>query len=280
MPDILMRYPGGLAKALTLSYDDGVDTDITLMDILDKHGIRCTFNINSGLFSAEGTVFPPEKYHRRMTARQAVEAYSGRPHEVAVHAATHPFLDKIPLSMATWEVIADRRNLEELFGGTVRGMAYPYGAYSDEVVDALRCCGIAYSRTTKSTEGFSIPTDWLRLPATCHHNNPRLDELCDSFLEKKVQHGAILFYLWGHSYEFERDNNWEVIERFAEKMGGKEDIWYATNIEIYDYIQDYNRLQVSVDGSYVYNPTARELFFAYGKSKTVYSVKPGESIKI
>ena len=280
MPDILMRYPGGLAKALTLSYDDGVDTDIPFMDILDKHGIRCTFNINSGLFSEEGTVFPPEKYHRRMTARQAVEAYSGRPHEVAVHAVTHPFLDKIPLAVATWEVIADRRNLEALFGGTIRGMAYPYGTYSDDVVDALRCCGIAYSRTTKSTYSFAIPTDWLRLHPLCHHNDSRLDELCDSFLEKMVQNGAILFYLWGHTYEFERDNNWEIIQRFAEKMGGKEDIWYATNIEIYDYIQDYNRLQVSVDGNYVYNPTARELFFAYGKYRTIYSVKPGESIKL
>ena len=280
MSNIYMRYPGGLSKALTLSYDDGVDTDIRLMDILDKKGIRCTFNINSGLFSPEGTIFPPEKYHRRMTERQALEAYSGRPHEVAVHALTHAYLDKIPQPMATWEVAADRKNLEAIFGGTIRGMAYPYGGFSDEVVEALKCCGIAYSRTTKASYSFVLPTDWLRLHPLCHHNDARLNELCDAFLAKNVQFAPIIFYLWGHSYEFEKDNNWERIEAFAEKMGGIEDIWYATNIEIYDYIQDYNRLQFSIDGTYVYNPTARELFFTAGKPQEIYSVKPGEGIEI
>ena len=40
-----MRFPGGAAKALTLSYDDGVEQDVRLIDILDRAGIRCTFNL-------------------------------------------------------------------------------------------------------------------------------------------------------------------------------------------------------------------------------------------
>ena len=44
-----LLFPGGKRKALTLSYDDGVEQDITLMGILDKYGIKCTFNLNSGL---------------------------------------------------------------------------------------------------------------------------------------------------------------------------------------------------------------------------------------
>ena len=59
----------------------------------------------------------------------------------------------------------------------IRGMAYPYGATSDSVVAALKQCGIAYARTTISTEQFAIPVDWLRLPTTCHHSNPRLMDL-------------------------------------------------------------------------------------------------------
>ena len=50
------RFPNGLRKALTLSYDDGVEQDVRLMDILDQHGIRCTFNLNSGCWAQEGTV--------------------------------------------------------------------------------------------------------------------------------------------------------------------------------------------------------------------------------
>ena len=45
-----MLFPGGKQKALTLSYDDGVQQDIRFIEILDKYGIKCTFNINSYSF--------------------------------------------------------------------------------------------------------------------------------------------------------------------------------------------------------------------------------------
>lgn len=35
-----MRFPGGLAKALTLSYDDGVEQDKQLIEILNAHGLE------------------------------------------------------------------------------------------------------------------------------------------------------------------------------------------------------------------------------------------------
>jgi len=37
--NIYLRFPGGRAKALTLSYDDGVETDIRLIEIMKKHGL-------------------------------------------------------------------------------------------------------------------------------------------------------------------------------------------------------------------------------------------------
>ena len=53
---IFMRFPEGRDRALTLSYDDGVEQDIRLIDILDKHGIKATFNLNSGRYAEEGKV--------------------------------------------------------------------------------------------------------------------------------------------------------------------------------------------------------------------------------
>lgn len=275
-----MRFPGGLSKALTLSYDDGVEQDIRLMEILDKHGIKATFNINSGLYAAEGTVYPKGKAHRRLPESQIVPLYSNPNHEVAVHTLTHPRLEMMSPATVAYEVIKDRENLEATFGHAVRGMAYPYGSYNDEVVEVLKNCGIAYSRTTKSTGRFDIPTDWLRLPATCHHKDAELMNLATKFasLNKHVSKPQ-LFYLWGHSYEFEMDNNWEVIEEFAEFIGGREDIWYATNIEVYEYIEDFNRLIYSVDGSIIKNPTSRTLYFTI-MNEEVYSIAPGETIKL
>lgn len=278
MASIYMRFPNGLAKTLTLSYDDAVEQDIRLMKILDKNGIKCTFNINTGCFAKEGTVYPKGQIHRRMTEKQAVELYSGSGHEVAVHALTHPFLEQLPTNAVIKEVSEDRANIERLFGKITRGMAYPFGTYSDGVVKCLEACGIVYSRTTKATENFGLPRDWLRLDPTCHHSCPRLDELADKFVNETPNRGPMLFYLWGHSYEFDQNNNWELIEKFASKIGGKSDIWYATNIDIYDYIKAYESIIFSNDLSVVHNPSAQTVWFC--KNDKPYSVKSGETIKI
>ena len=277
--NIYMRFPEGKAKALTLSYDDGVQQDKRLMEILNAHGLKCTFNINSGLFAPEGTTYHEGKIHRRMTERECTELYMNSGHEVAVHALTHPFLEKMSDARVAYEVIRDRENLEKQFGCIVRGMAYPYGTFSDSVVSVLKSCGIVYSRTTVSTEKFSVPTDWLRMPATCHHKNPRLMELAEKFAKAEtLKKHPSLFYLWGHSYEFEDNNNWNVIEEFAEYMGGREDIWYATNMEIYEYVEAYRALVFSVDGSVIMNPTALTLYFEHnGKIRTV---APGEVLTL
>lgn len=266
-----MRFPNARLKALTLSYDDGVRSDARFMEILDKHGLKCTFNLNSGLYPAE------DSPHRRLSRNASIELYKNSPHEVAVHGLTHPFLERLAAANIAYEIIKDRESLENDFECIVRGMAYPYGTYSDEVVETLKACGIVYARTTKSTESFDIPTDWLRMPATCHHKNPRLMELAKVFVEKStVRKKAQLFYLWGHTYEFDNDDNWNVIEEFAEYMGGREEIWYATNIEIFEYIEDFNRLIFSVDAMRVKNPTARTLWFYFGKKE--FSINPGETI--
>lgn len=268
---LFMRFPGGRAKALTLSYDDNVKQDFRMMEILDRHGLKCTFNINTGCFAQ---VSQPTR--GRMTEAEAISLYKDSPHEIAVHTLTHPHLAELPDNAVAYEVMADIRNIERLFGRITRGMAYPSGSYNDQVVEVLRRCGIAYARTVISTERFDIPRDWLRLPTTCHHDNPRLNELADKFLAGNPPASPWLFYLWGHSYEFDNHNNWAVIEQFSEKMGGNPEIWYATNIEIYDYVHAYKRLIFSSDMHMVYNPTATELFFLLDKK--AYSVKPSEKL--
>ena len=279
---IFMRFPGGKYKALTFSYDDGVISDRKLIEIFNKYNLKGTFNINSGCFSAEEYAKENSTHPtRRMTHQETYDTYANSGHEVAIHALTHPFLEQLPDTMAAYEVFEDRANLEKMFSTIIKGMAYPFGTHSDKVVETLKNAGIAYSRTTVSTEDFRMPTDWHRLSATCHHKNPRLNELADEFLEhthKGANKNPLLFYVWGHSYEFVNDDNWCVIESFAEKISNKEDIWYATNIEIYNYMEAYNMLTFSLDGSIVSNPTATELWF-HANGETI-CVKPGETKKI
>ena len=273
-----MRFPGNKAKALTLSYDDAVEQDIRLIDIMVKNGIKGTFNINTGLFAPVGKTYPEGQIHRRMDKKTAYDLYMNNGMEVAVHAYYHPHLEGLTPAEVTFEILNDRIDIEKMTGKVTRGMAYPYGSTSQQVVDCLKACGILYARTVQSTLNFNIAEDWLRLPATCHHNHPELMNLAKKFVEATAVTEPMLFYLWGHSYEFEMKDNWSVIEEFCEYIGNKEDIWYATNIEIFEYIEAYKQLKTSADGTIVYNPTNTTLYFSVNGND--YKVAPGETISI
>lgn len=270
-----IRFYDGKPRAFTMSYDDGVVQDIRLIDIMNKNGIKGTFNINTGLYLDENA--EREKFYGRMKLSEAKKLYIDSGHEVAVHAVTHPFLEKQKEIEVIAEIMEDRKNIEREFKTIARGMAYPFGTYNDKVLEVLKNCGICYSRTVKSTEWFDLPENWLTLHPTCHHNNPRLMELAEMFVDERFAYKKNpLFYVWGHSYEFDNLDNWNVIEEFAKFIGGRDDIWYATNIEIYDYVKAYDSLQISVDKKIIHNPSAIDVWFE--DDGEVYSVKAGQTL--
>ena len=117
----------GKKKAITFSFDDGVTQDIRMIEILDKYGLKATFNLNSGKF---GTSYPYESNGKVVDRRlieptQVKELYKN--HEVAVHTVGHFNLTELSDSCVTWQVETDRRLLEELTGKEIRCMAYPCG---------------------------------------------------------------------------------------------------------------------------------------------------------
>ena len=110
-------------------------------------------------------------------------------------------------------------------------------------------------------------------------------ELGQNFIDFKKTQYLKCMYVWGHSYEFDNNNNWQVIEDFCALMSGKEDIWYATNIEIVDYMKAAKELQFSVDSSIVYNPSATSVWVCVEDdeadfSKTYVEVKGGALQKL
>jgi hypothetical protein len=128
-----------------------------------------------------------------------------------------------------------------------------------------------------------MPKDWLEWHPTCHHADDRLMEYADKFLAEKERiatHGCfpMLFYVWGHSYEFDNQNNWDLMEKFLRKISGQEDVWYATNGEIYNYVQAYHNLQFSSEGTFVYNPNVLDVYICYiGKN---YCIPAGKMVDL
>lgn len=268
-----MLLKNGKSKVLTFSYDDGMVQDKRLVEIFDRHGLKATFNINSGLFHPGDT----DRDRGRMTHASALALYKDSHHEVAVHGYKHLWPAKISSVELLQEILTDRQCIEKDYGVIVRGSAYAFGNYNQNVIDTLKQCGIVYARTIKSTHTFSFPENWLELHPTCHHKDARLMELADTFVNGKNKYGfAEMFYVWGHSYEFDEQDNWDVIEKFAAYVSGHEHIWYATNIEIYDYVSAYDHLQVSVDGSMITNPSAIDVWVLIDKES--YCVKAGETL--
>lgn len=266
--NLSLRFPGGKAKALTFSYDDGVSSDKRLVEIFRKNGLKGTFNLNSGLFGKG----------RRMSYDEVKATYTPDVCEIACHGVTHAIFPECDSAMLMSQVVYDRKALEEIAGYPVYGMAYPCGVYDARVIDALKNCNIKYARAVTGTQKFSLPQNLLAWNPTCHHKNANLMKFADDFINNKPGRVPFLFYVWGHAYEFDDDNNWEIIENFAEKISGKADVWYATNLEICNCIEDFNRLQYSADGTLIYNPNARDVWAAT-LGDDVFVIKSGETYK-
>ncbi len=271
-----MRFPEGRTKALTFSYDDGTVSDKRLIEIFDRYALKGTFNLNSLLFSEEC-----RDWHGRMDEDETYETFADAPHEIALHGARHIFLDRVSLPEAVNEIVQNRVWLENKFNRIVRGMAYPYRAYGGEIREAVKFAGAVYARTTDSTHSFALPGDWLELNPTCHHGDSRLFELADRFLSARPERelkerDPMLFYVWGHSYEFDDNENWDLIENFAKRMSGRKDIWYATNIQIYDYVRAYKSLVFSIDGERTFNPSALPVWIEI--RGRVYRIDGGKTV--
>jgi peptidoglycan/xylan/chitin deacetylase (PgdA/CDA1 family) len=263
LPVSLSLFPGGRGKAVTLSYDDGVVDDRRLVEIFNRHGLRGTFHLNSGSLGREGKLAPEE----------IATLFQG--HEVSAHSVTHPFLEQLPLAGVIHEMTEDRRRLERLCGYPVRGMSYPFGTFNRQIVALLPTIGIKYSRTVNKTGNFELPEDFLAWHPTLHHNDQLL-ETAQRFLDAPQGSPRLrLLYVWGHSYEFGRQNNWDLMEQFGEKIGGRDEIWYATNIEIVDYVLALRRVEFSADFGTALNPSAAELWIKAGKNPV--RLAPGSS---
>ena len=283
MPYRFMRFPDGKSKAVTFSYDDGVRADMRLADIFDRYGMKSTFNICTSLVAAQDG-------GSRLSVNDLNDLVR-RGHEIAVHGHEH----KWPCFSTDLEIIREflycREKLEEMLNGIVTGMAYPDRPTSDasdenyrRVRKLLESIGISYSRTLGGdNDRFDLPEDWLNWMPTVHHDNPHSVDYARKFVDLKVdelyvsRHNPRVFYVWGHSFEFDSNNNWEHIDELCSVLSGKDDIWYATNIEICRYAKAYECLVWNVANTRVYNPTAFDLWFRC-RGKT-HCVKAGQTLE-
>ncbi len=259
--ELTMLFEGGKRKALTFSYDDGTIYDKKLVSLLKKYDMKATFNLNSGLLG--------QKEHRMInginTDFSQIEPWEVKTvyadQEVASHTVNHSSIVGLSQNMGAAEVLKNKQKLEELTGRPVSGFAYPYGSYNELAEEILSACGIEYARTADSSNDFDIPQDFLEWHPTCHHDAPELLKLAENFCNNDSLQPQ-LFCIWGRSYEFAQKDNWQVLEEFMKYVSDyREKIWFATSIEIVDYVKAFRELRCSSDGRILQNPTEMTLWF-------------------
>jgi len=193
-------------------WDDGVADDIRLCDLLRKHGAKASFNLNFGLHSEQRSA--PWRYAEakdvvRLGRSELRSVYHG--FTIANHSLSHPWPTRIPVAEWRREVLDGRKQLQDHFGQSVDGFAYPFGDCNDAVADVVREAGHCYARTCANLTPCLPAEDPFRQAADCHHASP---DFWDRYERAKAA-GATAFYFWGHSYEFLTERDWLA---FGEKL--------------------------------------------------------------
>ena len=269
-------FPGDKRIAVTTSWDDGRVYDRRVVAAFNEWGLKGTFNLNSGKLTRTGQP-APEDSTGYLDASEVREVFQG--HEVAIHAATHPWLTRLDASQVVAEVLDDRRALEDLVGYPVRGMAYPFGCYDKHVITALRALGIVYARTVEARDPCFPPEEPLAWPATAHWMRSAPDPVHVRFekLYQKKPYGSV-FYVWGHSFEFPNNNDWAGLEREFKPLAGKPDVWYCTNIQLFDYEDARRRLVLAANQRSAYNPSAIAVTVKIGEK--MIDIPPGRPVQL
>lgn len=232
-----MNWQNKYKKAVTFSYDDGTTQDIRLVELLNKYGLKCTFNLNSqrlgksAILEREGMRIA----HYKLSPTDVKTVYEG--HEIAAHSLTHPRLTELDEAEIIRQVEEDRVKLGELVGYEVVGFAYPCGGvnHDDRVVDIIKNkTNIKYCRTGRKTDSFDVQEDLYRIKPNVSHvcQGDRLMELAKRFVEAETDKTQI-FYVYGHSFELDYGTEyWAKLEEFFEFISGRNDIFYGTNKDV------------------------------------------------
>lgn len=273
---VYMRFPGGKPKCVTLGFDDGIMTDEQVVDTVTQSKLKATFYLIPGNFAADGKEGSgPSAY---ISASVAKKLYSNEYCEVASHTRTHKNLSELDEAGLNNEVLGSISDLKSIMGKDVTGFAYPNGNVAQ--VEWLRSHGVKYARTADSSGDFLMPNDWLQWKPTAYF--PTSGNIAKKFFDKDtiLITEPYLLFLWCHSYDFAKGNSgasWGMLENFCSQVEDKSDeIWCATNGEVYNYSAAFDKLVVDKASDTIKNPTSTNLWIGY-KSKS-YEVKAGATI--
>jgi len=211
-------------------WDDGVNDDIRLIEILRKHGAKASFNLNPVTHKAERSGGFNEKWGKtiqRLAKSELLSVYEG--FTIANHSMTHPWPTRIPLEDWRAEVFDARKELQDWFQQPIHGFVYPFGDYDAATADVVREAGHCYARTTKNATPCLPVEDPMAFHADCHFHSDKFWEL----YEKAKVSGCGAFYFWGHSYEICTEEQWANFDAKIQRITDDPDAEWAELTDLF-----------------------------------------------
>lgn len=265
-------YPNGKAKAFNITYDDGILQDVPFVALLNKYGLKGTFNLNSQLMEQEFQwVHPNGMVVKRLSLEAVQHLYDG--HEIAAHTLTHPYLSDKSKDQILWEMGEDKRRLELFFGREVAGFGVPFHFYDDTVAQCVRECGFAYGRNSELTHNYDPWQDPYCWSCGVFHLEPELDSYVEGFFETDME--LALCQIVGHSYDLDAENMWGRMEQILSRVAGDENVISMTHLELVRYLEAM--AQVQIGENEIFNPSTQTLWFCVNGE--VVAVSAGQHYK-
>lgn len=304
-------YPNYSSKAISFTIDDGnIPMDEKFISITAPALIKGTFNLCSNLVGRDKGDFYRNmysgyeianhcKYHPYAMDDSIEYTFCDAQERVSAVADPSRLYPKEGAPEGIYSVLLERgwrdiaetdvyircideshRELEEVFGeGSVVSYVWPFCEQNNaRIKEHLASVGyenIRKTGCTRDTTGFAVPKN--RMAWSYNADNRTLLEVARMY-EEYPSDGELLAFIFGvHSWDFERDSNWQDLEKFAATYGGRpDDYWYATVREIFDYADAADALVV--DGDTVVNPSDLDVYVDQNGKR--YVIKAGKSLKI
>jgi peptidoglycan/xylan/chitin deacetylase (PgdA/CDA1 family) len=233
-----------LVAKVTTSWDDGHSGDPRLAELLAGRGMTGTFYWT--MQHPEFTYPGPEE----------TQALLDMGMEIGAHTMTHPDLTRLDPPQLKWELETSRSQLEDYIQQPIRTFCYPFGYFNRRVRDAVAEAGYELARTTESfrtttgTDPYLVPVtmqvfphgirthlthsvrrrnlpglaNWLKR----HRGSSDMDTIVAQSLDHVRANGGVL-HIWGHSWELERFELWDDLERLLDTLADHDDVEYVTN---------------------------------------------------
>jgi peptidoglycan-N-acetylglucosamine deacetylase len=230
---------------VTTSWDDGHVLDMKLAGLLAKYNIKGTFYI-----SLKNREFERKEL---LTADQI--RLLSKYFEIGAHTLTHPRLSKISEFESKKEIEISKLYLEIITGKAVLSFCYPGGSYNLLHTKQVADAGYKFARTTKRFEtktngkiyetattvhAYRHWTDLIPIIKLSRFNLKKFieyyfnwDKLAIDLFDKSVTEGGV-FHLWGHSWEIEKNHDWQRLTNVFEHLKSSGNVTYVENRQIYE----------------------------------------------